>query len=155
MTHSSLVKQSIYFYMYYFRCFLGWKTPYLGNFYQINSFLVFSIGWESIVMASVRFSLNFSLFNWFANANDDLSILISIPLFQSLNSPKAEFQSLPHFSVVRLILHVLPRKYAYWIFISFWSTNRYLAITYFCLKKARAYHCHISVTWLRMNINKN
>ena len=80
--------------MYRFRCFLGWKTPYLGSCYQINSFLVFSIGWKS-VLTSVRFSLNFLLFNWFENTNDDLSILISIPLFQSFNSPKAEFKSLP------------------------------------------------------------
>ena len=95
MTHSSApVKQYFHFEMYCFRCFLGKNTPYLGNFYQINSFLVFSIGWKS-VLTSVRFSLNFPLFNWIANANDDLSILINIPLFQSFNSPKAEFQSLP------------------------------------------------------------
>ena len=76
MTHSSFVKRI-------------WVTSD-----WINSFLVFSIGWKSI-LTSATFSLNFSLFNWFANANDDLSILISIPLFQSFNCPKAEFKSLP------------------------------------------------------------
>ena len=60
----------------------------------INYFLVFSIGWKSILASDRSFSLNFSLFNWFEITNDDLSILISIPLFQSFNSPKAEFKSL-------------------------------------------------------------
>ena len=97
MTHSSLAKQS-YFEM---NCFainmigVCWLKDSVFRL-KITSirFTIFWLGWKS-VLASVRFLLNFSLFNWFANANDDLSILISIPLFQSFNSPKAEFKSLP------------------------------------------------------------
>ena len=97
MTHSSLVKQS-YFEM---NCFpinmigVCWLKDSVFRL-KITSirFTIFWLGWKS-VLASVRFLLNFSLFNWFANTNDDLLILISIPLFQSFNAPNAEFKSLP------------------------------------------------------------
>ena len=157
MTHSSLAKQS-YFEMNCFAinmigvCWLQNSVFRLRILLSDSLFFGLSIGWKSI-LASVRFSLNFSLFNSFTNANDDLSILISILLFQSFNSPKAEFKSLPS-RFGRQMNFTCPSTRVCLLNIYKVLKHKYLFNNNVFLFK-KAYHCHLSVTWLRMNISKN